>query len=797
LMRRVLLRTISLKEGTMTSKPVFLTDLDFQQPDLLKTVLDALHNAHLIRFSTPEIENTVQQKYQLENPDAAIASDEVSKTAVYLEPTHYDLICEWQRLRHWNLELKIENLLLSDKVAIATSDYLKNKQLKKYLWQTDPRLDLGIQMVAQQPILAPLNQLEQRFIKKSQQVRRQNTLVLRGSVLTAFVLLSFLTLWAFKERFQAKKETRIAQNVALGMSQTATDPTLAARLLEYTYRKHPNNRTAMLQYFKTLNDYTLTFYTKNFTNDPSKYVLTALSADGQTILMYQDSTATVWNAQTGKLVTQWITKVGHLTQILLTADGKHIFVRCADSQVQLRDAFTGDILRTFKTQSNKDYLMQLSEDEKLLLIKFERNTVLLDVQTNQILRQYLNMDIVKMSADGKIIVTKNNQQVIVRDIATDKVKQKFISENGEIMLTITLSKDAKTALLAFKYGVEVWNTETATKIHTIHAHLTDIHIIELEAGKDDVMIASIEGMVKYWNLRTGEVIQSLLRENNINEYVNLSIGKKQVLMYDGYHSKLSEFQRDFLMQTDEGDIRTIPSSLNEKNVLKCSRSKDTIIGILWDEKNAKITRRFDWIQESDVFDKVTSALSADGKLVFISTANEMRLWDAYSGHLIRKDSVEEVSNAAFSADGRVLGLLTRQGVALCIDKHPISYKRSGNRLLRQTVIALNSDGSKILCGSETDERGETGEVQLLDAQTGTVLRSFTMPQSVINAVAFSLDEKSVWATSREGVIKQWCIELDCDGKSFAMPMTDKELEAKGLQLEPKETFLTKILNWLN
>jgi energy-coupling factor transporter ATP-binding protein EcfA2 len=208
IMRRLVLRMVSLSAGEMASKRVFLEDLNFGNDTLAQQVITALDEARLIRLSTPEVEKKTQNKPDTEGGQKAEEKNADNDKRAYLEPAHDALVRSWKRLWDWVKALKEENLLLFDKISLATIDYKNNNAAKQYLWQSDARLDLALDLLNNE---SPLNQTERAFIDRSRQVRRQNRWILRGSVITAFLILGVLALFAWIQRDTAVENQKKAE----------------------------------------------------------------------------------------------------------------------------------------------------------------------------------------------------------------------------------------------------------------------------------------------------------------------------------------------------------------------------------------------------------------------------------------------------------------------------------------------------------------------------------------------------------------------------------------------------------
>jgi WD40 repeat protein len=153
---------------------------------------------------------------------------------------------------------------------------------------------------------------------------------------------------------------------------------------------------------------------------------------------------------------------------------------------------------------------------------------------------------------------------------------------------------------------------------------------------------------------------------------------------------------------------------------------------------------------------VTSvAFSPDGKLVAGACrdtrgrgkgGNEVRLWDAETGKLLR--TLPGASGAvAFAPDGKTL-TTGRDGDAVClwdVEKGELKKAVKG----KPAALLVFSPGGKTLAATE----GSAGPFALFDAEKGERLR--VVQDEAVDAAAFSTDGKSITTWSRKAGAKVW------------------------------------------
>jgi len=187
-MRRLMLRMVSLSAGEMAGRRVLLDELKFHdeaEDRRAKTVIQQLDDAKLIR------------------------SDADDAGRRFIEPAHDALVRAWKRLWDWVRELGEENLLLHAKLMSAMSDYRANAGSKSFLWTTDPRLDQGKALLAQEPLL--LNASERTFVSTSLHEKARRTRNTRMVVLAVILGLAGLAGLAWWQRGEAQAQQVLAE----------------------------------------------------------------------------------------------------------------------------------------------------------------------------------------------------------------------------------------------------------------------------------------------------------------------------------------------------------------------------------------------------------------------------------------------------------------------------------------------------------------------------------------------------------------------------------------------------------
>ncbi|MBL7814828.1 MAG: caspase family protein [Saprospiraceae bacterium] len=756
-MRRLMLRMVSLSAGELASKRVFMEDLNFGQDELVKQVIKALDEARLIRLSTPEVEKKTQNTVQGEADKKAEQTTKNDKKA-YLEPAHDALVRSWKRLWDWVKEMKEENVLLFDKVMIATLDYKNNDSSKKFLWQSDARLDLALALLKSD---SPMNQSERHFIGLSQKVRRQNKWILRGSVIGAFLILGILALWANNQRLIAQKQARTAENLATAITYSETNPTLAVRMLEYIYNKHPDNSAAKVNYYKILNDTIHAFYQMNYAGHQSEIQSIAISKNNKIALTTGtvDTLAMVWDFETGKILHKLRGHSDLIVTSALSANGKIALTGSLDSTVKVWNTETGVLLHTFSGHRNTINKVAINADATQAISASSDSTIILwNVQTGGIIKQlpknHAYITGLDWNADVQKLLIGTDSVAYLWDTRKGKLLKTFkytVQSEGAGILAVAISADGKRiATGGGDSKAVIWDAQTGRFLQECEGHGSSISSLAFNADGSKILTGSYDNTAKLWDTRSGKILREFNGHTGFVNSVALSAdGTKAFTASSDSTVKVWDIDTDRKLADIQQDSLINSLALNANGTLALTSGFNNS-ACLWDVLTGKKLQTF-----SGHTNEITVlALSADGKRALTgSRDNTAKLWDTETGKLLY-NFVEGTDDA-----DDVLS------------------------------VALNATGTKVLIATSKPT------VKLRDATTGQVLREFVGHQAEISFIALSNDEKILLTNSNDATGKIWDaqtgkllhtvnpnelsensindVALSSDGKRFAIAQMDR------------------------
>ena len=628
---------------------------------------------------------------------------------------------------------------------------------------------------------------------------------------------------AQREKQRAEKTARAAENSAVFMKVRSKDSTLALRMMQYNYLRHPENKFTRDIYQQTVNNPDAVFYLNRLRGQTAAVDGIAFSPDGTKIVAhYTDGKTMLWDmAHKAKaIVVQYNGGSNHA--VVFSPDGKKILIGSRNGMAVLCDVETGQVEKRFLSDSHIFAVAFSPDGNKILTAHNKGLTFLWDIATEKIEKCFIGntsyvFDVI-FSPDGKKIVTANSDRLIrLWDVTSEKVIKLFVGNTNDVN-AIAFSPDGKKLLTSTRVGiVQLWDVTNGKAEKTFIKHTSDVLRVAFSPDGKKVLTGSRDGTAQLWDIQKKELDKVLIGHVHDISAIAFSLDGKKIVTGDKEGSimlwdamvektnnsfisdknsvsavafspdgksfvtggsdpivKLWDSQSGKMVKTFVGHqdyVGAVAFSSDSKKIATCSRDNTVKI---WDITTAKPEQSLLWDVETDIAKKAHSrnislsvtavAFSPDDKMILTSSGNKTaQLWDIESGKVIQTFVGHDdfVTAVAFSPDGKWVLTGSRDNTAkLWACETGQVLKTFGKYSNFITAVAFSPNGKKIVITSYDKS------AHLWDIASGEVEKNFIGHEFEIKAVAFSPDGQKIVTASYDKTIKLWDVASERAEKTF-------------------------------
>jgi WD40 repeat protein/serine/threonine protein kinase len=469
----------------------------------------------------------------------------------------------------------------------------------------------------------------------------------------------------------------------------------------------------------------------------------------------------VWDVESGKELGSLEGHTGPVTAVWLNSRGQHALSGSRDTTMRLWDITKGQCLRVFQGHTDTVYGCCMTPDGKFALSASADKTVRLwEINSARCLRTFTgHTDMVRsvgVSRELPVFVSGGRD----RDLRVWRLGLQGESYSAPFALSKALrSEVAVTAENTFRQMLEETRHALAARdnvtaaarlraartqpghrrryeamkewvrlylklpkaslagaweVASVSAHEGPVNCVKMVPGRQWAMSAGADGVVRLWDLETGECLRTYTGHTRPVTWVGLTAGGKQVL----------------------------------------TSSTDNTIRV-WHLESGRCIRTFQ--EQAGAGEGVQ--FSPDGRLA-ASAGWDIKIWDVATGRPLRSlgSHGAQFFGVYWSHDGSHLLSGNSEG------RVELWEVRTG-----ECVKTLEGHGGPVLAvGLRPDDRvalsgsshvlGKTGELRLWDLEAGKELRSLVGHTKAVNSACLSDDGQFALSGSVDGTMKLWHVD---------------------------------------
>jgi WD40 repeat protein/serine/threonine protein kinase len=512
------------------------------------------------------------------------------------------------------------------------------------------------------------------------------------------------------------------------------------------------------------------------------------SPDARRILTVSGYTVCVWDAETGRLITDPLTHSFTVDSSHFSPDGKRIVTVSLDRSARVWDAQSGQPLTEPIKPSAGINSAEFSPDGKRLLTGSWDNSFLVwDVETGKLLLEAVKPNQVTA---GKVAPARkgNVYSVNVAGYANslDGVTETFsgfpttahFSPDANRIVTVSLSLgarvwDAQTGaaltepikpvmganfspdgehLVTFSGDLtaRVWDAQTGQPVTGSMKH--DHAILSAEFSPDGrrIIIASADHKAFVWDAQTGKALAEPMRHSSHVASTQFSPdGKRMVTVSSDrtiriWRARASQPLTEPMRH--RSSVRSAHFSPDGKRIVTASADGTACV---WDAQTVRPL--LEPLNNGDLVDSIQ--FSPEGKRILTASADKTaRIWDAQTGQLLTEPMNHggSVESAQFSPDGKQIVTASADNTACVWDAVTGQPLTDPMKHLRAVHFAeFSPDGTQIVTASQDNT------ARIWDAQTGRPLTELLKHGRSVASAHFSPDGKRIVTASLDKTARIW------------------------------------------
>ncbi len=238
-----------------------------------------------------------------------------------------------------------------------------------------------------------------------------------------------------------------------------------------------------------------------------------LSGGGRLFSASGDATVRTWSAVDGAPEEVFTQHTRSLESVAASPDGALVATGGQDGSILLRDAITGDLVRTIPNGSIVMSLAFTPDSGTLAAGGYDKVVRLFDVASGALLRTLTghtaSVEGLACSPDGVYVVAGDwdgparvwriSDGAFIADFTTGNVGAR----------TLAFSPDGQSLLVGGGNFGQIRSFPAGTVLRTLSGHTSAVLAVDFSPQGDQVVTASIDRSVRTWNAATGSLIRTL------------------------------------------------------------------------------------------------------------------------------------------------------------------------------------------------------------------------------------------------------------------------------------------------
>ena len=283
-----------------------------------------------------------------------------------------------------------------------------------------------------------------------------------------------------------------------------------------------------------------------------------------------------------------------------------------------------------------------------------------------------------------------------------------------------------------------------------------VHSAVFSADGSRILTASQDGTVRLWDARTGGQLMLIKVPGGVEDAAFSPEGSRIVTAgADGWVRIWNARNGAQLIafNSDSGPVASAQFSPDGTRIVTAGADGSVRI---WNARNGAQLIAFN----SDSGPVASAQFSSDGARIVTAAGDTARIWDARSGRQLLALRVPGgVDNAAFSRDGSRVVTAGAYGGSAVWDALTGRRLAELDTTTRVYDAEFSPDGSRIVT-AQSASGGDTVQVEIWDARSGTPLMSFQTPFSDVYGAAFSPDGSRIVTADQDGTARIWDARVD-------------------------------------